>query len=911
MSHQVISAADVRGNFYGGLPYNASWSFNGGETPSSLTVSVVNERGIYGRPRLSFRSESVRLGNFNFNGYLTQYNIKSTPSQKILELTYTDQSIDLDRWFVALNFKQRIGNTSLPNTIFVGKQYHPCDTNLDSTVSYEEGNIKQIDNCDPCPFMPEDKYDFACDPILSDFEIFDVYYTFNELINKMPPIFNVKIGNVSKYQFFKAQHTGTLRSVLSSWCSDLGLAYFWDPVRNELIFIDRKKPINIPAPPNNQKLIDLSEGASIQNTFSRGFIGSFEKAGEIKDYNCTNETRENLKCLTIQDLFEEEKQSALANPEAPLEADVRELLSVVSYLGKEARTAFLWFWYYQNIDAEAAERLIITDPKKGEDDDSQKKILTYLGNMKIKAVYHAKSTDQVSYTNFTALKEQLSDVDLQRFKNEDKNRDRDPDKDPSYYFLLAEVDEELAERQNETDVNFARNFLGKFWYKRFRAKVPGANNKNSQVTIETPEGEGSAQWYPVDEDLTALPIFGFGHESKSLVGKILKEIDQDKQQNEQNIDNARAAARTFNKNVENLRNIKSFILMERNVKWHIPGGESGNGEDALKWYDTLFQWYKDISPQVFGNAEGRPDYIKKIDARAENNSNYKLFIVRDIKGTKNPNFEIEFQVVDHPDEPKRKKQKTEDIEDVFGNTVTINKGSWGLVNNQCVRITLPGITFFPPTQSLGNNRFIIETEEESQEEPPTPPQDEGEEDVEAARVPDGEQIDDGDAGFIVFATSSSDFKKVLPKQQLVYSIGAANINCAKIDYHIKQITEDNLQKLNNGRCLIDGNAFASYVKEISQFSAYTNSQPSKQMSFKMAGIFPVFYSVSQGLSSINIEVSDNGVFTSYNFEDLIIQPPSDSYVEQYILDSLQPKKSIGYLSPYGKTSIGNVKASVR
>ena len=880
MSHQVISAADVKGNFYGGLPYNVNWSFNGGETPSTLSVSVVNERGVYSTPNLSFRSESVRIGGFSFRGYLTEYNFKSSPSQKTLELTYTDQSIDLDRFFVALNYKHKEGNSRLylPNVIYVGKEYHPCDKNLDSTVSYAESNQRQIDNCDPCPFMPKDKYDFACDPKLNNFEIFEVYYTFNDLIANMPSIFNVRI-NANQYKFFKAQHTGSLRNVLSSWCSDLGLSYFWDPVTNTLNIIDRKQPINIPTPPSNVQIIDLNQGATISNTFSRGFIGSFEKAAQIKDYNCTNETTENLKCLTTQDLFRKVSSgSALSNPEAPLEADVKELTSIVSYLGKEARTAFLWFWYYENTTPERTRRLIVQDSNLGQNDTSASLHLKSFGNMKIRDVFYAKG-NSTQLENFLKCKGELTSVELERLKNEDKNRGRDPENDPSYYFFLAEVDEELAERQLETDINMARNFLGKFWFKKFKAKIPGATNLNSQVTVETPEGEGSAQWYPVDEDMSTLSIFGFGHEPDSFVGTLLKDIDKEKRENEISIKAARNAAKNFNKNSENLRSVNSFILLERNTKWHIPGGDSGSGEDALQWYDSLFQYYKDISPQVFGNAEGRPDWLTKITKEASTNSNLKLFIARDLRGTQDPDFKIKFSSVPHPDEPKQRKQKTEDVEDVFGNTITINKGSWGLRSTKCIRIEMPGITFFPPVEAVGNNKFF--------------------------------QADDGDSGFTVFAASSADFKKFLPKQQLVYGVNAGNLNCAKVDYHIKQLNEDNLSKLNAGRCLISLKAFSTYAGEISQFSSYTNSQPSRSMSFKMAGLFPVIYNVSQGLSSINIEVSDNGIFTSYSFEDLIIQPPSDEYVEQYLRDSLLSKKSVGYLTPYNEQSMKAVSASLR
>jgi len=897
MSHQIISVSDVKGNFYGGVPYNVNWNFNGGETPSTLTVSVVNERGIYGKPKLSFKSESVRVGKFTFRGYLTEYNLKSSASEDILELSYTDQSLDLDRYYVALKYKHGDSRLSLNNIIYVGKQYHPCDTNLDSTKDYNELTKREgFDNCDPCPFMPEDKYKFSCDPILSEFEIFDVYYTFNELIRKMPRQFNVKL-NADKYNFYKAQHFGTLRSVLDSWCADLGLSYFWDPVLNSLSFIDRTQPIKIPNPPKDQTIIDLNIGETISNTFSRGFIGSFEKAAEIKEYQCENETKENLECFNIQDLFEEQKPanaSALASPEAPLEADVRELTSIVSYLGKEARTAFLWFWYYQNLDAERTKRCIITEAKKGENDDSESKVLKYFGDMKIKDVYaySFKDTDPEKYRKFIALRTELSDVDAKRFQDEDRKRGRDPLTDPSFYFILAEVNEELAERQLETDTTLAREFLGKFWYKKFRARIPGATNKNSEVNVETPEGEGSAQWYPVDDNLVTLPIFGFGHQSKSLVGKIIRDIDKDKKENEKSIDQARLAAQNFDKDEKTLRNVNSFILMDRDAKWHIPGGESGNGEDALQWYASLFQWYKDVSPQVFGNAEGRPDFIKKIAPEAEKNSNYKLFICRDLKGTRDPNFKVEFASVIHPGEPKKRKQRTEDVQDVFGNTITINKGPWGLVDNKCIRIKMPGITFFPPVQALGNNRFF--------------------------KKPDNDGIDflderesDGDSGFVVYAKSSASFPKYLPKQKIVYGINTKSINCAQIDYNINEIAEDNLDKFNKGKCLIDSEAFVAYVNEIAKFSAYTQSQPSKKMSFKTAGLFPLQYSVNQGLSSISIEVSDDGVFTTYNFEDLIVKPPSDSYIDQYLKDIAKPPKTIGSLTPYNQDTISRVRASIR
>jgi hypothetical protein len=178
---RVIDINQIKGNFFGGLPYNVNWDFGGGEDPSKLSISVVNENGVYSTPTPSFnKTEKINIGNFSFEGYLVSYSLKGSPNQKTLDLEYVDKAINLEKWYIGLDTKQ--GNKNKNTTdrlILVGKPYHPCDTNMDSSISFEEGGERQIDYCDPCPFMPEDKYDEACDPILTEFEIFDVYYTFN------------------------------------------------------------------------------------------------------------------------------------------------------------------------------------------------------------------------------------------------------------------------------------------------------------------------------------------------------------------------------------------------------------------------------------------------------------------------------------------------------------------------------------------------------------------------------------------------------------------------------------------------------------------------------------------------------------------------------------------------------------
>lgn len=881
MSTKVIEVNDIQGNFYGGMPYNVNWSFGNGPEPSRLSVSVVNENGIYQKPNLTFdKVETVKIGNFNFEGYLVKYNINKTPSQKILELEFLDKAVNLEKYYVALHKKHGDKTKkTFPNLILVGKEYHPCDPNLDSIIDYNETRI-QIDPCDPCPFMPEDKYASACDPILKDFEIFEVYYTFNELISKFPKEFIISIPDASKYKNFKAQHIGSLKNVLDSWCSDLGLSYFWDPLQKKLIFQDRSLPIDIPSVPDNPDIIDVSEGSSIENTFDRGFIGSFEKNGEIKSYSCENEAYQTLKVLTVGDLFEP-VSSGLSNPEVPLKADIKELIAAVSYLGESARNAFIWFWGYGNLTAENTEEKIIPDIiDKTANQSNRGSVIQELGNMTIKKVFHSKSSDPKDIATFNELVGSIPKIDRDRMNAEDLKEGYTA-KNPSYYFFVAEVNEELAQRQSETDINLARNFLGRFWFKKLnpssKLPVPGASNSNTELTIDTPEG--SAQWYRVDQDITTLPIFNFGHEEKSPIGQIIKNLDKESKENEDLEEKNRKASQNFGQSVETLRNLNSFILLERDAKWE-------PNEDFLKWYDNLFKWYKDYSPQIFSSTDGRPNILNSIYPGASNNSNIKLFIVRELK-----NFDVKFsQVRNHPLEPKSRKTRNKEIQDVVGNTILIKDRTWGLLGSQCIAIEIranqtkkekPDIVFHCPVQCFGNNKFLS-------------------------------GLSDDDQGYRVFVKASANFPKVLPKIQYTYTKDPSPKGVGKIDYEIKQITEDNISLLNNNnkQCLVNKQQFEQYAQKILEFSNFRMDQPQKTLVYKIAGVFPEIYNAAQGLSSVQINVTDDGVYTTYSFEDLINKPPSDSYIDQYLKDIMLSKKTIGYLNPLTKNQRSYIKTAV-
>ena len=83
------------------------------------------------------------------------------------------------------------------------------------------------------------------------------------------------------------------------------------------------------------------------------------------------------------------------------------------------------------------------------------------------------------------------------------------------------------------------------------------------------------------------------------------------------------------------------------------------------------------------------------------------------------------------------------------------------------------------------------------------------------------------------------------------------------------------------------------MEKVHEFTSYEMTSPQDRYSFKMAGLFPQTYGVLEGLSSVSINITDDGVFTNYVLEDKIIQPPSINVVEQILRNNGVPQRTIG------------------
>lgn len=931
---QIIPVEQVGGNFYGGAPFKVSWSYGGESEPSKLTIDVANETGEYGEPELSLTATTtIAIGGFTFNGYLVGYTINSSADQKTLTLEYVDRSVILDRFSVGLNYLHGNSGSQARNMILVGKEYHPCDVNMDSSIDYLESETRQIDPCDPCPFSPVDKYKEVCDPRTKDIENFDVYYTFSEFLPKVVAATGLPCDFVaSSLYMLKAQHIGNLRSVLSSWCSDLGLSFFWDPIQDKLIFKGRGAFVDSPPDydslKNNPLATELNYSENILGTFSQGFIGRYERPGSFNEYSCQNDTWKMLRPITLGDLFLPEPNPVASKYSG--EISPRSVAVVLSYYSSALRDAFLWFSHYGITTAEEAETYIggedeSPDNSGGNDDNqdgspqgsdtqstgrarqkvqSQNKggdggsgnirgnsyqasmssldaavfsfstdrdcgsianlssdgnskgspsVLSHFGNMKIREVYHING-DSKNRSKFLQCRNNMPPEIQAMYQGSEGTLD-----DPHFYFFVAECSEEAYDASVSSDNNLANSLLGRYFFNKFRTIVTGASDDGTECDIQGPSEDGSGRWHKAKEGVKNLQIFQFGHDEGSFLNSLKKSMSKDIEQNVSTEDK-RLQTSGLGKNPEDYV-ANSFILYSRNAPKWFP-----EREFADKWYGTLYAWANQQIPHKYADGDGRPDILYMLFPEAKWNENIKLFMVRE----KRDGLKIEISQKDHENEITGG-NKIRIEEDEFGSQFRLNEGPWGLLSTECYVINFDGVMpINVPPGSLGEELGGYEDE--------------------CTTAPSYSLLSDelytpistsyNGPGYRVFVSCSSEFPKVIPKFRFTTKIDAPNANeVRKVDYVDYQLSEDNIAIFGDS-CLPERGLVSDYLRDVGTTSEYSYNGRLFDVSFKLAGAAPETYSVEKGLSAMNIEISENGMFTSYTLSTKIITPPSVSYMEQ-------------------------------
>lgn len=840
---QILSIPDIKGNFYGGFPYSLSLEMGFSSEPSSLTIQCVNENGIYDKPDLSWVNKiSIKVGDLNFQGFLTRWKKNNTVPQKTLELTYQDTSCLLDKFYVGLHkrhginpqatasynntlgigYKNIPNNNSFPNLIIMGREMHPCDINNDGVINDIDTNI--IDPCDPCPNCPQDKFKYRC-TAENDLKIFEVKYRFSDLLDYLNIPVPTKIKEKTNYY---RDYEGKLRDVLSRWCNDFSYTYYWDfssaTLKDGIKLVDRSVPISVDLVPNECEVTEVYEGESIENSFAQGTISYYAREGRSQQYQCSDVKYQNLNCLRIRQLYDPNNYTDFDSG-----LKWRELAIGLSYYSSAMRDCLFWFNYYGILNADDAKEKtwdINLESNPIVFQQNKDKILKELGNMKIFQVIK-KSDDAVLFNNCLKL---MGDA-IAPFEQRSEDLERDSS-NPSYYFFIAEHNEEIAANSINYDSRLAEEFLGRYWLRQGNfASCAGISGNTREPSVSVEGWNGEQGNFVAQGQQGYLPKFcDFGHEQSSPIDSFITETKASPE-----------ATNTF------IETNKAFILLEREAKWY------PNNSDLSKYNDTLNFYQNLIFQKVDTTSDGKPELLSQINPKYSQNKNISLFIVQEIDEL----LSISISNVDNFLEPNGLQEIYADNQDsgpCITNTSSSSTGKTligtvGLKSSNCAWVDFNGFAFMMPAQSTELQDGVGD------------------------RDPFNDNPNSG--GYKVKVDTSFNIPVCIPKIQTVLSnLPDPNENFGSLEINWIEISDEDINIFGGESCTPSPEKLEQIHREKGIQTSVSNTNPEKNIQYTIIGLPQNTPSINQGLDNISIKVDDGGVFTSYSLSDKIRQPPT-------------------------------------
>jgi hypothetical protein len=334
---------------FGGWIYNLTSSIGFSERPSEVRVSVVLETDSFSQGKAAFDIQESDLRcdagggglnneiwyDFDIEGYplknfiLHSYDFSIEYGQKILNLTFRDYSIILDKIYIGLFKKQGFKYPHLLNCqMALPMRCLDCEYTGSSVTGtgyanrdigfgcYVGNNGNTYDLFSNSFYSTKNVFNEWQDQIInnptqvSQFDLNGGYmiigtesatedrcnsapnitYSFIELIaslrkNGISISGSFPTGTADSDYVYRANHNGSLREVMQNWCSDLGYSFYFSG--RSMIGIDLKNPIDIEeltkmADPNskvgqafssgNSAIINFNSKTSLENTFRQSVV---------------------------------------------------------------------------------------------------------------------------------------------------------------------------------------------------------------------------------------------------------------------------------------------------------------------------------------------------------------------------------------------------------------------------------------------------------------------------------------------------------------------------------------------------------------------------------------------------------------------------------------------------------------
>lgn len=317
MPIRSISAIKVgnypAGQFAGGYIYSLQFAQGYAESVNELTIDIVYDKDT----NISLPSKNltnpyrIQIGDLIIPSmFFIEHSKDVTPSENILRCKFVDSSFILDKYYVGLtnrHYKIREGAADYGLTIFCTD----CEQNLVPTQGtvrrYIVTNSPNILVNKLLVVGEEEFVEQTCD-------LPDVKYNFSDLLETMRKIPNLSFeGFTDINNKYKTSYIGTLREVLSNWCSDFGFSFYWDFLRDKLVAIDLRSPVNLSNIENfiNQNfnrnstfpIANYSEEESLAGTYQQDNIDYILKPARSKQREFTDFWSIGYEPVTVSNAF--------------------------------------------------------------------------------------------------------------------------------------------------------------------------------------------------------------------------------------------------------------------------------------------------------------------------------------------------------------------------------------------------------------------------------------------------------------------------------------------------------------------------------------------------------------------------------------------------------------------------------
>lgn len=257
-------------NAFGGSVYSASFNHEYGNTPSSVSISIISKTKEYLPVKLSASVPyTISFGDeLKLKLYAVNYSIEDGTDGRILKVDFIDGRFMMNRYWVTLaDFP-----CTSPNIIKVSNRFLPSEAQLSLTVGPEgkpSVNLFGVQNVAPLSKPTNGNQIFQS-------------YRYAQL-RALSPIALPEIPNET--QLYRLNSESTLGDIFSQFCRAYGFTWYWDYDNDVPILLDLRTDVDLDITLPDQLrgiecLKSTSFGESIRDLEAQGavfFVDASEK----------------------------------------------------------------------------------------------------------------------------------------------------------------------------------------------------------------------------------------------------------------------------------------------------------------------------------------------------------------------------------------------------------------------------------------------------------------------------------------------------------------------------------------------------------------------------------------------------------------------------------------------------------